>query len=89
MTKKPSKKSGDSFLENPLNKMGVLLERLEYKIDVIAEGVLSLGQRTDRIETRLDSIEETVGYLKNASVHQNEFQPLAKRVTKIEKAVFK
>jgi len=83
------KQSHDNFLKSEFNKFVILLEQTNHNVELLADGLAMLDQRQDRMEKTMGIMQDDIAYMKNAHVHQEEFQPIVNRVEKIEKVIFK
>lgn len=92
-------KKGEGEVLRQINKLGVMMENTDSKVDFLVEGHKTLDRKIDRVDAKVDNLKEEMDYkfdivfgelrvirneLKN-KVDRDEFLLLEKRVVALEK----
>ncbi|MBU1852944.1 MAG: hypothetical protein KJ957_02730 [Candidatus Omnitrophica bacterium] len=88
MKKKSTKKSRITPEYDSQRQQNVLLERIEKKVDTIAEGHSGLGRKIDKTNERLDEMDGRLQIISsNISGHSSKLAEHDKRFDRIESVV--
>ncbi len=69
------------------NKVLILLENIDRKIELSGERMDMFEEKFERLEKRVERIDTNVSYIKATMTPLEEFEPLEKRVSYLEKVV--
>lgn len=71
-----------------VNEVGSMVERFDESLKIVAENVISIDHRLERLETKVDRLQDDMVEVKfelKQKVSIDEFEKLEKRVVKLEK----
>ncbi|MBU1147368.1 MAG: hypothetical protein KKD11_03360 [Candidatus Omnitrophica bacterium] len=85
MKKKHPQKSRSTSEYDPQRQQNVLLERIEKKVDIIAEGHGGLDRKIDKTNERLDDVNSKLDIITNkVSEHSSKLSEHGRRFDRIE-----